>query len=400
MISAAISPLSMIIGCLCAGTFIDWYGRKTGHIVLAVISIISWIIQAFANNNTILLIGRFIAGVSVGSNRPITLVYLGEITDPKYRSLTLCAPSISTSLGVLISHILGGYVFWKTCCFIYAGVNFICLILLLFLKESPLWLISKGKITKGVRAFEWFRGKGVEAGKELELVLHKQCEKSEQFFIKDILTLEFGKPFLTMILLCIAIQSNGTNLFNFYAQELIAKTFKGEIDSFIGMIILDIIRLLTILAIFCFSKIVPRKMFLQLFCFSCSISLFFLSAYLYMNVSKYHWLPIVIVVLYISFGGGVVSLAWSFVPEIFPAHLRGISSGIAASISFFLLFIYVKITPGLITSYGEAILYTSFGTVTVINTILLSFILPETNGRTLQDIEDSYKKNKMIVSTL
>lgn len=391
----------MVIGCLGAGTLIDAYGRKVGHIVIAIISTVSWITQGLAPNNTVLLIGRFIAGVSVGSNRPITLVYVGEITNPKYRSLSLICPSFSVTLGILVTHILGGYVLWRTSCYIFTAINLVSLFLLLLLKESPLWLISKGRIAEGIAAFEWFRGKDLEAEKELKLVLDRQNEKSKQFILKDVLTLDLVKPFFTMLFLCITIQFNGSNVFNFYAQDIIKSTFKGEIDSFIAMIILDNVRLATLFAVFVLNKFVPRKIFFQFNSFGCCVALFSLSAFLmYINIAKYAWLSITIVILYISLGGGVVGLAWSYVPELFPANLRGVSSGVAASISYFSLFIIVKITPSFMANFGEAAMFLFYGVTLAVNSIILSFMLPETNGRTLQEIEDSYKKNKVIVSAL
>ncbi|XP_045779782.1 facilitated trehalose transporter Tret1-like isoform X2 [Maniola jurtina] len=391
----------MVFGCVGAGYLIDYVGRRSGHMVLAVISLISWLIVAFATNNMYMLIGRFIAGLSAGASRCVSLVYIGEITDPKYRSLTLVAPSISMCVGAMTSHFLGGYVSWRHCCYIYGALSVSCLILLfIFLKESPLWLISKGKIDDGTQAFKWFRGQGIDSEKELQLVLLRQNEKCNQYFYKDIMNLSFIKPLLVVFLLSF-VQFNGANVFSFYAQEMIETSFKGSIDPFAFMVGIDVVRFVITVLIVAFNKFIPRKIFFITANFCCAISLFILVVYL-LNIERFGsvGLSITITVLFISFGGTVVALAWSFVPELFSANLRGLGSGIASSMSYLVLFVCVKISPGVAATYGDAAMYASYGVVTVINNLILCFVLPETSGRTLQEIEDSYKTSDTTVSTL
>ncbi|XP_046974135.1 facilitated trehalose transporter Tret1-like [Vanessa cardui] len=388
----------MIISCVCAGSFIDRFGRKFGHIILSALSIFSWLIIAFATNITLLLIGRFVSGFAVGSNRPVTLVYTGEITSPKYRSFSLLCPSLSLSMGILLSHIIGGFISWRTSSFIYVAINFLCLISLFFLKETPLWLISKGKIDKGIKSFIWFRGRGAEEEAELKLVLQRQNEKTDKYLMKDIFSVSFIKPFCTAILLAIVTQFNGVNSITFYAKEILGNTVNGEIDPFILMIMFDMIRLLTFILIFCCNKFIPRKILFLSVNFCCCISLFGLVAFLsLMDVSEYSWLAVTLIILYTVFGSSIVVLAWTFIPELFSNNLRGLGSGLSASISFLLLFVCVKVSPGFIATYGEIYMYACFGGITIVTTIILCFLLPETNGRTLQDIEDAYKNNNTIV---
>ncbi|XP_050357143.1 facilitated trehalose transporter Tret1-like [Nymphalis io] len=394
---ASITPLSMIVCCLCAGSIIDRFGRKVGHIILSMLSVISWVIIAFATNVTLLLIGRFVAGFSVGSNRPVTLVYLGEITSPKYRCYSLLCPSFSLSLGILLCHVIGGYISWRKSSYIYIVVNLLCLISLFFLKETPLWLISKGNIDEGIKSFIGFRGKGIEAESELKLVLQRQNEKTDKYLMKDIFSLAFIKPFCTAILLAVVTQFNGINSITFYAKEILGNTVKGEIDPFLLMIMYDIIRLLTFILIFLCNKFIPRKILFIGVNICCCISLFSLVAFLsLMNVSEYVWLAVTLIILYTVFGSSIVVLAWTFIPELFSGNLRGLGSGLSASISFLLLFVCVKISPGFMANYGEIYMYACFGLITAVTTIILCFLLPETNGRTLQDIEDTYKKNTTI----
>lgn len=390
----------MVFGCLGAGYLIDNLGRKTGHLVLAVISLISWLIIAFSTNYTYMLIGRCISGISVGSNRPVSMVYIGEITTPKYRSLTLVGTSFSLTLGVLISHIIAGYMSWRRCTYIFAAINAFCIILVLFLPESPLWLISKGKLEEGTKVYKRLRGHDTESEKELQMILMRQNEKSNHHFYKDILSMSFTKP-LSVVFLLAFIQLNGINVFGFYAQDIIKVTFKGNIDPFLFMLAYDSLRIGIMFLVMFFNKFIPRKIFFTVVSFCSTVSLFILVVYL-LNIELIGrtWLSITIAVSYIIFAGHAITLGWSFIPELFSANLRGLGSGIGAAMLYFVLFIAVKVCPGFMAAYGAAAMYALYGTISGVSTIILCFVLPETNGRTLQDIEDSYKKNNTIVSSL
>ncbi|KAJ8707423.1 hypothetical protein PYW08_010675 [Mythimna loreyi] len=187
---ASASPLAMTLGSLLSGPMSDGIGRRLGQFILLVPFTIGWIIMGLATNNAIMLFGRFLTGACTGAVRANSVVYVAELTDPKYRPMALFLPSAAIHVGVLISHTVGKFCYWKTSCFIFTVPNILGFIILLFLKESPLWLLSKGKIDKGIESFKHFRGNGDE--KELEKVLKKAKEIAEKkTTFKDILNIIF-----------------------------------------------------------------------------------------------------------------------------------------------------------------------------------------------------------------
>lgn len=352
-----------------------------------------------AHNNTVMLIGRFITGLCTGAVRPNTMVYIGELTDPRYRAIALFCPSMMIHVGSLMSHTVGKYVNWKISCFIFALPNIICLLLLMFLKESPLWLLSKGKIDEGIESFRLFRGNGDSSEKELATVLEKTREKAgHKSSFKDILNIIFSKPFMksigTIFLLFVAVQWCGINTLSFYAQEIFEKTFSGGIDAFLLMIATDCIRVLASLIVCLLAKFIKRKITFMACCFTTTTVLIGLVIYLYLNPVGLVWLAVTCMVTYIAIASALVSLSWSFVAELFPAKVRGFGSGLSSGISFSLLFISVKVTPEIMMRYGEVVMYAGFAGVTLFSGIFLGFILPETNGKSLQDIEDSLYSKK------
>ncbi|CAG5037774.1 unnamed protein product [Parnassius apollo] len=397
---ASVTPLSMVLGCLSAGSIIDGLGRKPGHIILAFSFTVSWLIQAFAKNNQVMLLGRFFTGICTGAIRPITLVYLGEIADPKYRGLMLFTPPLTLNAGIILNHALGGFVFWRTNSLVCGAPSMISIVLLLILKESPLWLISKGKIEEGVEIFKWFRGETDAAEKELKSILEKQKTKTSNVSMKDYLKKDFLKPLLISFFLAIASQCNGANVITFYAQDILEKLIPHDYDPFTLMITTDCVRLFAALVIFFFGNRFPRKISFLVCIFGASLLLCGLLGLLYSNFTKLKWLSVVLLIAYVALASATVTFAWSFVTELYPSKLRGTGSGVSAGIAYLLLSLMVKVTPGIISAFGVKILFFCFAAIATLNAIALFFLLPETSGRSLQEIEDGYDKKNIIISKL
>ncbi|XP_075987107.1 facilitated trehalose transporter Tret1-like [Anticarsia gemmatalis] len=400
---ASISMVPMMVGCLIIGPILEATGRKVAHVMFIIPHIIGWLLMAFATNVPMMLTGRFITGILLGACRPISLVYIGEITDPKYRSVTLFFSSVAAHLGVLSVHAIGSYFHWRTAVFACIIPTVATFFILLFIKESPLWLISKGRIDEGIVSFRWYRGTGEDAEKELALVLKRSDEKSPKVSIKDWFGLIFdrslAKPFVLVIFLMAALQFNGTNILNFYAIDIFRKIFSDEVDAVTLMLVSDAIRIILSICMCATASKMPRRKSLLSFSLIVLLSLVSIVLFIY-DITPFNsiYLSVSCIVIYIISANAIWTLSWSIVPEIFPNNLRGFGTGLASTIAATNLFVIVKCTPGILTTYGEGVLYSIFAVTTLICTVVLYFIVPETNGKTLQAIEDSFA-NKNIVNT-
>lgn len=393
----------MIVGALSVGSILDNCGRKMSHIILSGPYIIGWFMIAFANSTTLILLGRFITGLSSGSNRPLAMVYIGEIATPKYRSIFLYVPALMVLLGVLVAHVIGSFVSWRLSAILCGVPAVACSVGVLFLKESPLWLIAKGRTEEGIESFRWFRGVDEDSDKELAEVLNRQEKNGSTLkdFRDVFLSRSFIKPVLILVLLMVNIQCSGINVINFYAQDMYALTFSGKVDTFAVMMGMDCLRLLVSTIIFLCGKKISRKTFVISISIGVGVTLSILIAYIVLDLQVYLWVPITLLFIYMGLVSAIVTVGWTFVPEIIPTKVRGIVSGMTSALSFFLLFVLVKITPDVINLYGIEYLYCGFAVSTVFCAIVSFWLLPETNGLTLQSIEDSYNgKGKVEQSKL
>lgn len=136
----------------------------------------------------------------------------------------------------------------------------------------------------------------------------------------------------------------------------------------------------------------------------CGVSMLCLAGYMYQNVlrvTQYEpavatWFPIMsLFVFYACSTVGYLIVPWVMIGEVFPRQIRGIIGGVATCVGHFSIFAVLQTYPllqELVTKPGTFAVY---GVVSLLSTIFFYCFCPETKGKTLQEIEESFGKNKI-----
>lgn len=140
LIIASLVTISLPIGSLIIGPLIDKFGRKPISVLATVPFLIGWTLVATATNVQMLYIARLLCGAA-GGLTTVSIIYVSEITDVKLRSTLLCLNSVYVSFGILLTCIFGMFYNWRTISYIYVSLTIISFLLLLFIPESPRWLV-------------------------------------------------------------------------------------------------------------------------------------------------------------------------------------------------------------------------------------------------------------------
>lgn len=402
---ASMAVLPMALGCLLGGVLMEQYGRKVAHLILSVPFAIGWLLIGFANNLVVLLVGRFISGACVGLLGPPGSVMIGEISAPKYRGLLLAGVSLAIALGILISHVLGTFLHWQTTALICSLFPMICFLILVQVPESPSWLLARGRLDEAKYSFQWYRGTEETAESEFQDLFEKQMtNKAKSPFgnlREEMKNPTFIKPMMIILAFFFITQFCGVNFVAFYSVSLMQKTLgKGGMDKYMATILIDVVRLIMSTLACVFMRQVGRRGLALFSAVGTAMSLFGLTAYLYLSargsVPVIPVLPLVLLVLYICcISIGLVPLPWCMIGELFPLSVRGMGSGIAAAFNFLIFFIVVQTGPAFISGIGPEGAFLIYGSVAFIGAFYLYFCLPETKNRTLQQIEDSFQTPKL-----
>ena len=91
---------------------------------------------------------------------------------------------------------------------------------------------------------------------------------------------------------------------------------------------------------------------------------------------------------------GFLTIPFTMLPEMFPQRVRGLTAGITVSIAYFVSFLVTKLYPSMLSWMGNGGVFLFYGVISMLGTVFVHLILPETKGKTLQEIENLFKKKQ------
>lgn len=404
---ASIFGLGAIFGGFAAGYLGTTFGQRKTMIMLAVPDIVAWIFIASAQNVPMMLLGRFLAGFSAAGYSPTIQTYIAEIAQPQHRGWLGGLTSPILAFGALLSYCLGSLISWHYVAIIGIFIPLSMIPGLFLLPDTPYWYIQQGDEKKALQVIEKFREQGANSLAELWAVSDglrsSITELSFKEAVQRLTQRQYRRPFLTLNFLFVLTAFTGNFAITFYAVDIFQHSGNGAINSYLSAIIIGAIKFLGAILYIPAVKYISRRMLIcgSSFVMGTSMSILGLAMYshesgLYSNLEAMVWLPLVCITIYMLADPiGVGSVPFLYLGEFFPAETRSILSGITVGLSNLNMFIVVKTFPSLTNMVGDSgtfWLYSSFCFVMILYTLVW---IPETKGRSLQDIEQyfNYKEN-------
>jgi sugar porter (SP) family MFS transporter len=395
MPAASVAALPMAPGCILGGLLMERLGRRATHQLICMPFVLGWVLISMAHNVATLCIGRFLTGLCLGMNGPLSPVFIAETSGPDFRGVLLSMVSLAVAIGILVANFLGTILHWQLAAAISAIFPLVCYIGVIWVPESPVWLAARGRHAEATAAFQWYRGDSADSVKELRDLLKKHTtDGAKQTWTElwgEVRKMSFLKPFFVMIVFFFVMQCSGVNALSFYTVNILDGV-GSSIDSYVATNIIGVVRVV-ISAVACIlARRFGRRPLAVISCLGAGASLLGLGA------AGPGWAPLVLLALYICFMGmGLVPLPWVMVGEVFPAAARGLGSGCSSCFCFIVFFAVVKTVPAIIASVGIHGVFYTYGSVALGGAVFLYAFLPETRNRTLQDIENEYSRTNRLV---
>ncbi|XP_068081986.1 facilitated trehalose transporter Tret1-2 homolog [Anabrus simplex] len=416
---ASIHSAATPIGSFMSGMLMDRWGRRTALQVTAIPFTVGWIIIALAGSHAVLLVGRVAAGLAVGLSAAPSQVFISEVAEPRIRGLLAGTPMVSYSLGILVVYALGATLPWRTVAWLGIILPALSLAAFSFLPESPTWLARKGRVDDAERSLRWLRGggAGIQAKKELQQLLnrlraeedarrtegmesdaHIAPESCFEMYSKP----NIYKPFLIVNVFNMLQIFSGTFLVIFYAVDVISETeTKGEgMDKFVAAVLTAVVRLIFTAVACCLLMWIGRRP-LAIGSGLCSgITAVILGTILYIKnirdpteepIIPYSEVIITCVLLYMATNTcGFFVLPGITIGELLPAKIRGLAGGYIFAAFNLGLFFAAKLFPQIMEGIGAHGMFWIFGGSSLLGTLFVYLMLPETKGQSLAQIEDYF----------
>ncbi|XVE82653.1 hypothetical protein DITRI_Ditri16bG0023300 [Diplodiscus trichospermus] len=422
---AGILNICAMFGSLAAGRTSDYLGRRYTIVLASIIFLLGAVLMGYAPNYAILLTGRCTAGLGVGFALLIAPVYSAEIATPSSRGFLTSLPDLCISVGILIGYI-SNYFFgkltlklgWRMMLGVAAIPSLALAFGILKMPESPRWLVLEGRLKDAMdvlllvsnskeEAESRFQDIKIAAGIDVNCTEHVVKPPSShhgQGVWKDLLI----RPTPTVRWILIAAigihffeHATGIDAAVLYSPRIFKKagvTSKNKLLlATVGVGLTKTIFIL--IATFLLDRVGRRRLLLISVAgmFLALTTLGFALTMVEHSKEKLFWalsLSIASTYIFVAFFSiGLGPVTWVYNSEIFPLKLRaqGASIGVAfnrlmnASVSMSFISIYNAITIG-----GTFFLFAGFAMVAW---WFFFFLLPETKGKSLEEIEKLFNRN-------
>ncbi|KAG5677827.1 hypothetical protein PVAND_007551 [Polypedilum vanderplanki] len=401
---ASLSSLSTPIGCILGGWLSDKIGRKKTLILTEIPLILGWGAISMASRIEMIYIGRLLCGLGSGIVGAPARVYTSEVTQPHLRGMLTALSSVALSFGVLMQYTLGAFLDWKMLSAVSCLVPVIAMFGMCLLPESPNYLISHQKPEKAKQSLAKLRGSSYNLQKEINQLqefankINAKKQVSAKETIEALLAPSCLKPFMILVVYFMLYQFSGVNTITFYAVEIFQDS-GAEMDKYTATIILGALRFLFTIVGCVALRRCGRRPLSFISGVGCAITMLGLGIYLYYKqlwekegiAPMYTWVPVACIFIFIiTCTLGFLVVPWIMIGELYPMKVRGIVGGMTTCAAHTFVFMVVKTYPLLthaVERHGAFIIY---GLISILATIFFYFYLPETKGKTLQEIEDYF----------
>ena len=387
--TVASSLLGTVLGALVAGFPAKRYGRKKTLQVISVLFIVAALGCALVSEWGIFIIFRIVGGIAVGASSVIAPMYISEISPATMRGRLAGSFQVNIVLGIMVAY-LTNFIFihlqladaWRWMLGVMVVPSAIFAILLFGIPESPRWLILNGKESIALPILQ-------RLGETNTAAAVSSIKDSVKEHRESLFQARYSKPIIYAMLLAMFNQLSGINAILYYAPHIFELAGFSKSDSFIQPIYIGAANLIfTLLAMTIIDKF-GRKTLLIIGSIGTMIFLgLTASSFAGEHNGNSHLLFYLIgFIAFFAFSQGAV--IWVFISEIFPNSVRSQGGSLGSSTHWVMAAIIAWVFPVIFETYHKGIYY-SFIFFTVMMVLQLIFIwraMPETKGRTLEEIQ-------------
>ncbi|XP_012261237.2 facilitated trehalose transporter Tret1-like [Athalia rosae] len=393
--------IGAMAGATPAGKISDVIGRRPAILMFSILFLVSWSLLIFGNSLWYVYLARFLGGVGSGAISVSATMYIGEIAEPSVRGGLASFFGIFMATGNVLAYGIGAYLSYTS--FAISGAALILLFFILspFLTESPVWLVQQGRYEEAKKPLLILRGTHYDIGAEIALLQEQlTVRKSRNGNSMDLLgTVRGRKALMVASGLMVFQQFSGIDAVVSYTVTIF-QLAGSTIDPFTATIMVGLTEVsMAVLG----SRIIDRFGRRPLLIISgLGIATCFVSLGYYFrlkssgdDVSSIGWIPLASLSLYvIAYAIGYGMVPYVMYGELFPVETKGVASSFSVVINWLLAATVTKLFPSMISNVGEAGTFFSFGIMMMLATLFAIVAVPETRGKSLQQIQDELSGEK------
>lgn len=377
-----------VVGALVGAVPTNFWGRKKTLLLIGILFFLSAVGTAFSNGSAVFSIFRFLGGLGIGVSTIAAPTYVSEIAPAKNRGKLVALYQFNIVFGILIAY-LSNYLLqdlgensWRWMLGVQAVPAFFYTVLVLGVPESPRWVYEYKKDLEGAIAIL----KQVNTDEEVKLEIDTMENEIQQESIDEsIFMKKYRKPLMLAFFIALFNQFSGINAFLYYAPRIFELAGLEKSASFFSSIGIGAVNLFfTFIGISLIDRYGRKTlMYIGSFGYIVSLGLVTLSFY---NEWKGIIVPVFFFLFIASHAIGQGSVIWVFISELFPNKLRASGTSFGTSVHWVLAALIPSFIPFLFKEVGAATVFAVFCIMMVFQLFWVFFKMPETKGRTLEEL--------------
>jgi sugar porter (SP) family MFS transporter len=404
--------IGCLVGALASGMLSDRFGRKRLLILSASMFVVSSIGTATANFLPVFVGWRIAGGSAIGMASNLSPIYIAEVAPAKVRGKLVSINQLTIVIGILLAQLdnwliadkvpsdstarqilesWNGQTGWRW----MFGVTAVPAVLFFFgmfaVPESPRWLAKNGKPERARHVLARIGGDAYadRALTEIETTLADEGQRTN---LRDLFQPSLMKVLLLGVGLAVFQQWCGINVIFNYAEEVFAAAGYKISDILFNIVVTGLVNLIfTFVAIATVDRVGRRKL-MMIGAAGLAVIYTILGIGYQAHSHGPHMLLLVVAAIG-CYGMSLAPVTWVVISEIFPNRNRGAAMSIATASLWIACFILTYTFPLLNKGVGAAGTFWIYAAICVVGFLFIKWRLPETKGKTLEEIEKELTHN-------
>jgi sugar porter (SP) family MFS transporter len=389
-----------VLGAVIGGGLTDRFGRRKMIILAGIVFTVSAIGTAWAPTVDWLIAARMISGIAIGIASFISPMYIAELAPAKVRGSLVSVNMLAIATGIVVAYLvdyaLSGAQAWRYMFGLAAIPSVILTVAMWRLPDSPRWLITKSKVDQARRVLQ-----RVQTGSDIDseiAAIQQSMTTRNVHWANELLQPSLRMPMIVGLGLAAFQQMTGINTIMYYAPTI----FKFAGIKAVGLAILAgaglamVMWCFYVLAIFLLDR-VGRRPLLLIGATGQIIGLAILGAALQFQQLANLKSDVAIaglVIFVCSFAVGLGPVFWLMISEIYPLRIRGVAMSVVTVTNWGMNLAVAVTFLTLVGVLGRGGTFWLYGIIAVGAWVFCYRLVPETKGKTLEQIEAHWRSGK------
>ena len=391
------------VGALLGGRLADLFGRRRLLIATAIIFALGAVACALAGSPQMLIVGRIVVGLGIGLSSGTVPVYISEVSPAESRGRTVSLFQLAITVGILLAYVVD-YGFarvqgWRWMFGLAVVPAAVFAVGMFFLPESPRWLARRGQSTNARAVLARIRG-AADVDVEMRAIEASLSHADEGGRLSDLFASSVRPALVVGIGLAILQQITGINTVIYYAPIIMQSagipSASGAILATAGIGVVNVV--MTVVSMWLIDRVGRRPLLLiGIAGMALTLGALGMAFHRATRSTASTWLAVISVMAYVaSFAISLGPIFWLLIAEIYPLKIRSSAEGLSATFNWGSNLVVSLTFLTLLQVMGPTRTFWLYGLLAVAAWIFSFYFVPETKGRTLEEIEAFWRAGRTV----